>query len=315
MIRKLITMVAVMGITASSQAGITTDFTVDDAAHLLDGAVFSTFVEGADTWSEGAPGSFGAAGSNATLTISGALGAGADWNGVYSYYNGTGIGLFVGASQEGGASYGTAGLTVDQEAAVPYWQDGTGNQLYFLVAMNAGTTIASDGATVVQDNFGGFNGLLLRSVGGSNPSFLDPTGGVGSVNVIPEPGTISLMSLSTLGLFFTRTIRRRKRFGQTLVPIRRVPLCDAFISEDVWINADCVEEGDVQTEGMGQLLLGKLTRYFQYFAAQYQKLDKAFWDRMVKRHERRVERRQVRLLSLKKKTLHGLDEFLALIMK
>ncbi|MDF7806273.1 hypothetical protein P4E94_02415 [Pontiellaceae bacterium B12219] len=312
MIKQLITMVAVVGIAAATQAGIATEFTVDDDSHILDGAVLSTYIDGADTWTEsvGSPGVFGAVGSNATLTISNASGAGAAWNGVYTYYNGTGQGPFVGAYQDSGDSYGTVGLTPDQEAAVPYWENGTGNQLYFLLGLATGTTAASDGAAVVQDNFGGLKQLYLES-----PSFGTPVGGLGSITVIPEPGTISLMSLSTVGLFLTRTLRRRKRLGRTMMPIRRVPLCDSFLSEAEWRSeADQIEELGTEESVIAQFTVAVKGRYVAV-STKYRELEKAFWNRMVMRYENRLEKRSVRFVRLKKGATHYLDEFLAMIMK
>lgn len=311
-------MVAVLGIAASTQAGIATEFTVDDGANILDGAVFATSIDGADTWTEsvGSPGVFGAVGSNASLTISAASGAGAVWNGVYTRYDATGgAAPFVGAYQDSGSSYGTLGLTADQGGAATYWEDGAGNQLYFLVVMNAGATAASDGAAVVQDNFGSYNSAFLSSVGGANPGFSDPTGGIGSVSVIPEPGTISLMSLSTVGLFLTRTIRRRKRIGGSVMPIRSVPLCDSFLSEQDW-RCETVDVEEVTEEnGLFTQLSESINQQMVRVSTTYRAIEKTFWNRMVQRYENRLERRQNRVLLLKKNTIRRLDEFLALIMK
>jgi hypothetical protein len=318
MMRQLLTMVAVLGIAASVQAGIATEYTVTNDGHLLDGAVFSTFVDGADVWVESvnSADSFGAVGSNATLTISGAAGTGSAWNGVYTYYDGNGgAAPFVGAGQETGASFGAAGLSADQVAYGSYWGDGAGNKLVFLVQMLDGATAASDGAAVVQGNFGSFNNVYLQAVSGGNPSFAANPTGVGSVSVIPEPGTISLMSLSTVGLFLTRTIRRRKRIGKTLMPIRRTALCDSFLSEQEWrCETAQLEELDAE-DGLVLQITASVQNRYAVVSGKYREIEKLFWNRMVRRYETRLERRSVRMERLKKGTVHRLDEFLALIMK
>ncbi len=127
---------------------------------------------------------------------------------------------------------------------------------------------------------------------------------------IPEPGTISFMSLSTIGLFLTRSIRR-KRPGQTLIPIRREHSCDVFREYD---------EGAVEVEEDYLEILFKLTKtgsiqLFKGVHRLYSSADKAFWNRMVVIHERKVARRTAFREALRTKALKSFDAFLALIMK
>jgi hypothetical protein len=133
---------------------------------------------------------------------------------------------------------------------------------------------------------------------------------------IPEPGTISLMSLSTISLFFTRTIRRRKLAGKSLLlPIGREHLCDTFSSYEEWEAAyreveqvDYLAETKVRVGAWFSSAWGEVT-------ALYKTVDKMFWSRMVVAHERKLERKRVIKATLKKKMMAGLDAFLALIMK
>jgi formylglycine-generating enzyme len=135
------------------------------------------------------------------------------------------------------------------------------------------------------------------------------------VAAIPEPGTISLMSLSTLSLFITRTVRRRKRIGSSLVPVRREPLCDTFSAEREWRgHYDVDSEPDYLAE-MGIAVKRLLQPAWESAAHSYRTLDKAFWNRMVARHELRVERRRSFTKAVKKKALDGFDAFLALIIR
>jgi len=165
------------------------------------------------------------------------------------------------------------------------------------------------------------NATGLRSDGSrfSYPPFIIRDGNSSDTGfrmvAIPEPGTISLMSLSTVGLFLTRTVRRRKRLGRTVMPIRRTPLCDSFLSEQEW----CCETIEVEEITEEQGLLAQCAAYISErmarISAAYREIEKSFWNRMVKRYENRMERRKNRLLLFKKNAIHRLDEFLALIMK
>jgi sulfatase modifying factor 1 len=135
------------------------------------------------------------------------------------------------------------------------------------------------------------------------------------VVVIPEPGTISLMSLSTVGLFITRSLRRRKRIGSTLLPVRREPLCDTFYSEEE-LRGYLDIEGEVDNLTLISTAVKSVSLpAWQTIYNTYKSIDKAFWDRMVIRHEVRVEKRRSFRMAVKIKTMDGFDTFLALIMK
>jgi len=134
------------------------------------------------------------------------------------------------------------------------------------------------------------------------------------VVAIPEPGTMSMMSLSTVGLFMTRSIRRRKRLGQTLLPVRREHLCDTFNSESEWNVGMEVENDDALIVLLSVLKDGCL-KLSSEVVRVHQSIDKAFWNRMVVVHERQVARRIEFRKTVRKKALGGFDAFLALIMK
>ncbi len=151
--------------------------------------------------------------------------------------------------------------------------------------------------------------------GGELPSAEYYSVGFRVAAAIPEPGTISFMSMSTLGLFFTRTVRRRKRLGQTLVPVRREHLCDTFGDSQDRQTADELDEGVDYLALMlseakeGCLQLWAMVRH------SFKEADKVFWNRMVASHERKVARRNAFRQSAKQKAINRLDAFLALIMK
>ena len=134
------------------------------------------------------------------------------------------------------------------------------------------------------------------------------------VVAIPEPGTMSMMSLSTVGLFMTRSIRRRRRLGQTLLPVRREYLCDTFNSECEW-NVGVEGENDAYLTELLSVLKDGCVKLWSEVVRMHQSIDKAFWNRMVVVHERKIARRIELRQTLRKRALDGFDAFLALIMK
>jgi hypothetical protein len=136
------------------------------------------------------------------------------------------------------------------------------------------------------------------------------------VVAIPEPGTMSLMSLSTLGLFFTRSLRRRKLLGKSLLPIGREHRCDYYCTPEEWESAqnETAAEPDMLSI-VWELMRVKAQVTWSRTASAYKEFDRKFWDRMVVIHERRVAKRKAFKAAAKKKTLDGLDAFLALFMK
>ena len=155
----------------------------------------------------------------------------------------------------------------------------------------------------------------------SNPVAEDDRGANFTIGMrivaIPEPGTLSLMSLSTLGLFTTRSLRRRRLAGKSLLPIGQERFCDAYMTMEEWEKAHAYDEAPPPV--LLSILVGAVqTRAVHAWARMhtaYKTLDRRFWDYMVVSHEHRVARSKARKASIKKKALDCLDAFLAKIMK
>lgn len=241
-------------------------------------------------------------------------------SGYSLYANGTGTapthGVDANFNTAGGYSGGPAWLVGSGSLETNGTYNMMGNVWEWLESAADGNldSIGEDVAFRGGDYFQGVG--YLQS---SNRSFDTPTGEYYNTGLrivaIPEPGTISLMSLSTISLFFTRTIRRRKLAGKSLIPVGREYLCDTFATYEEWEAAyGQMEETDYLAE-----LRGRIKAWFgsawNEFMSGYKALDKKFWGRMVLIHERKMERKRTIKAALKKKALDGLDAFLALIMK
>ncbi len=234
-------------------------------------------------------------------------------SGYSLYANGTGTApvdgvdsLYAAAGGYGGPAWGAGSGTAEQSGTF----DMMGNLWEW-------TESAFDGTL---DNIGekiAFRGgdyyLGLVKLGSGNRESDVPTAEWSSIGMrivaIPEPGTISLMSLSTLGLFVTRRFRRRKQAGKTLFPIGREHSCDTFGTKDL------VEE---DTDSLDELMLmvkAQLSEVWENVHAWHAGVEKVFWNRMVATHDRRVARKAAFKVAFKKKALDGLDTFLARIMK
>jgi len=152
--------------------------------------------------------------------------------------------------------------------------------------------------------------------GGELPSGEYYNVGFRVVEIIPEPGTISLMSLSTVGLFLTRTIRRRKRVGQTILFIPRERACDVFYSEQALsAHSPYADEEEDYLQVLFEVIKDGCSRVWVMIRDSYKEADKAFWNRMVVSHERKVERRAAFRQALRKRAIDSFDAFLACIMK
>jgi len=244
-----------------------------------------------------------------------------------AYYNGLGYNQYANASNdvpsmEVAANYGGNGGTYSTA-----WDVGTGhvelNGTYDMMGNVWEWTEGGDAALTTNSiNFWGGSyfstDLNQLSSGAPFPDDADLSDiRVGMrIASIPEPGTMSMMSLSTIGLFFTRTVRRRKRLGQSLFPIRRQEkFIDAFCTEEEW--QDAAGETEVE-DGLAILFhLVKESCAHGWSAVRYvYKIgDKAFWNFMVARHERKLARRKAFRQTVRKKSLDCLDGFLARIMK
>lgn len=128
------------------------------------------------------------------------------------------------------------------------------------------------------------------------------------VAAIPEPGTISLMSISTIGILFTRTVRRRRR-ASSILPVRRVHACDVFSENEL------IEDELDSYSFFGEFVLPVIQRFTASIKGAYAKMDRNFWNHMVVVHEHRVAKRAAYKEALKTRFFDGLDAFLAKIMK
>ncbi len=134
------------------------------------------------------------------------------------------------------------------------------------------------------------------------------------VVAIPEPGTLSLMSLSTISLFFTRAARRRKLAGRSLLPVRHEHFCDAYCAVDEW-EASFEEEESAPVGYLQTVVLPSLQLAWNKVDARYQAMHRVFWNHMVVVHESRTVARKVFKITFKQKALAYFDGFLALFMK
>jgi hypothetical protein len=150
-----------------------------------------------------------------------------------------------------------------------------------------------------------------RSVALSMPAYADWV-----TQTVPEPGTISLMSLSMLSLCFSRTLRQRRMAGRSLLPVRCEPVCDLFLAA-----ADIEADTGAEMKEAGYLAK-MITRTAPHVLAAWnllsahgKNMDRAFWNRMVAVHERKTARRAAMKVKLRKKILNQCDALLSLIMK
>ena len=122
--------------------------------------------------------------------------------------------------------------------------------------------------------------------------------------------------MSTLGLFITRRIRRRKLMGRSIFPVRQEHFCDAYCSVGEWeaslddekISVSCLASIKSAVFPSFQFLWSKAH-------ASYKGLDRIFWNRMVTVHESRTVTKKAFRMAFKQKTLACFDGFLSLFMK
>jgi len=196
-----------------------------------------------------------------------------------------------------------------------FWMDfDLGNTVY-----EAGAGVGDSGGGTFYNEGGiwklaGINTLIAGSGGEYSSTFAvsmpDYAGWV--VETIPEPGIASLMGLSTVGLFLSRSKRRRNLAGGSLFLIGRESLCDTFCP----LEERVVDRGGLDyMTGLRQAMEVRLLPAWNKVHIWYKGLNKVFWGYMVVSHERKIARRNAIKSVLKKKTINGFDAFLALVMK
>lgn len=126
---------------------------------------------------------------------------------------------------------------------------------------------------------------------------------------IPEPGTMGLMGASAIGLFFARKLRRRRLFGESVVPVRRKCRIDFF---GLSVDSDAPEPAAPHTVPVVRQLLLKAGRSV---SARVEDVNISFWNYMVARHERKTASRTAMKKAFREKLRNAFDAFLAAIMK
>lgn len=130
---------------------------------------------------------------------------------------------------------------------------------------------------------------------------------------IPEPGTISLMSLWTFGLLLMRDQTRRRSGCNCPLPPRRVYKGDHFaIDREMQRSRSRIQDLLV---GLGRRLKPLFQPAGERICSRYQEYDRLFWNYMVAVHERRTARRRAVKVAFKRKALGWLDACLERMMK
>ena len=134
------------------------------------------------------------------------------------------------------------------------------------------------------------------------------------METIPEPETMGLMGISTIGLFLSRAKRRRKLAGGGLFPIRH-EVCDTFRALEEREVRRRMLIGTGYLAGLKQVIKPRQLSAWSKVHVWYKRLDEIFWNHMVVAHERRMTKKNAIKFALKKKALNCFDAFLALVMK
>ncbi len=234
-------------------------------------------------------------------------------SGYSLYANGTGTAPVAGtdANYNSGSPWSIGSGTVEQNGTY----DMMGNVFEWLESPKNGALDLLDDTQEMVLRGGAYhlnNTFLQSGIRVTDPNLVRGAASVDTgirIVAIPEPGTISLMSLSTLSLFAMRRIRRRKQAGKTLFPIGREYSCDTFGTKGL------VEEDTDRLDELMLVFKAQMSEVWASVYAWYAGVDKVFWNRMVATHDRRVARRTAFKVAFKKKSLDRLDAFLARIMK
>ncbi|WP_136439606.1 hypothetical protein [Pacificoceanicola onchidii] len=199
----------------AAQATTYIQLLIDDPAHILDGATVETSITGLLTWESPAAFTGGyeayqyaGVGGDWVTTISGAIGAGALWNGSYTYKQ-TGGPSQPGMYWNGGTIFSPQRIGTTGAGSVAEWTNGF-RSFNFSVTSYGNAAPPPDGTEV---NLTGavFSAYLLASQGtGGAASFSDPAGATltaGTLSAVPLPGAFGLLLLAGGGLGIVR--RRR----------------------------------------------------------------------------------------------------------
>lgn len=198
---------------AQADITISTAATLNVSGHLLNGALFEfegTIANGT-TWDElsFSPGFFQAPYASSSLTISGATGGGASYNGNYLLEQPS---LSNGFSTTGPIHWDSLHL----DATLTQWTNGT-DVIQFYIAFIGDDMGLTDGDVVTTSDFSDniasedFAEGVLGHISGPNSFDVisgPPSQWTGATFAVPEPSTAGLMLLGGAGLVF---VRRRQR--------------------------------------------------------------------------------------------------------
>ncbi len=100
-----------------------------------------------------------------------------------------------------------------------------------------------------------------------------------AVSPIPEPGTISFMGLSSGILLFTRKLRRRKKAGMSLMPIRRK------YDDDISFKSSSTEMPKIECTPprhmFKKVISEKISEYRRHVANWKKSFSNKFWDQLI----------------------------------
>ncbi len=170
-------------------------------------------------------------------------------------------------------------------------------------------------ASVVQnwiDTPSSNNGLFLISntiQTSTDQSFWSKEGGGGpslAFDAIPEPGTMSLMGISSMGIFFVRKLRRRKKTGLSCLPIR-IKYEDCPFKKD----SEAPPLASTPHQPATNAVASRVSEGMYSFSVWKKQCSDQFIDRLFAFDRVRNSAKK----TLRKKSISCFDAFLALIMK
>lgn len=211
--RLLLGLLLILPCVDAAAATITTSYVVNDPVHVLNGATVSAVTTDVLNWVTFDTRIY-ADGSATTVTISGATGAGAAWNGTYlptANLTHPFLGYGDTIPGPGGTVFGPTRHDGAGNSTTVQYDDGSGNIVEFRAQLVEGPSPPTDGSPVDPSNFQStFTTLLsFRSVSGIGPSYLAPAGGSGTITFapVPEPSASAMMGLGMLAV--AASARRR----------------------------------------------------------------------------------------------------------
>jgi T5SS/PEP-CTERM-associated repeat protein len=177
-----------------------------------------------------------------------------------------------------------------------------------LVFLNA--FVPTNGASFDLFNWDGgvsgtFAGISTPLLSGGLEWDLSELYTTGQLNVIPEPGTLSLLGISSAGLLLARRQRRRKLAGSSLVPVRKNK--KERLSFDWEVPGAAEPESPSRRQELQAEIMAVVSDAVWQAVRWKQAAARRFWDQLSIFDGRGT--------AFRKKLVNGFDAFLALIMK